>query len=268
MSNKDQTPAHPSGGEIDNPEDNNVPESNDQSHSSARSGNASNNSDTELDELREEVHSIARQVVVTMEKVDARLKREDRVDCFESLVMDRHAVIAGNHLIALADRVSLLDKPLPDQPLWLSAEIRILTPEPEDIVDSSTAIGIAELNRLNQGDLMTAIEFRSDREDMFGLGWSDAEIEEPLVDTLHVATELGEDETITKHGMAVRVLKTFIKRHRRGFGRYFSGHRERSSAEIQAEIDVRMPYQMQWLRNELRQALEEEALRDEKPSTK
>jgi hypothetical protein len=67
--------------------------------------------------------------------------------------------------------------------------------------------------------------------------------------------------------MAVRVLKTFIKRHRRGFGRYFSGHRERSSAEIQAEIDVRMPYQMQWLRNELRQALEEEALRDEKPST-
>jgi hypothetical protein len=70
-----------------------------------------------------------------------------------------------------------------------------------------------------------------------------------------------EDGTATVPGMMVKCVKAILKGCPRAFGSYYAGKDSwpRDSAVVQAEIDYRMPEALNWLRVELKDALEYEA---------
>jgi hypothetical protein len=131
----------------------------------------------------------------------------------------------------------------------------------DTIVETEDAYDETEMNSLDCSDVRDAIEFDTELKATFGLAWIDEEVREPLHDALHLLHDLTKDGVATVPGTALRVLKVLLKGHPRGFGRYYSGTDPwpRASAKIQAEIDARMPDALDWLRYELKEALEQEA---------
>jgi hypothetical protein len=215
----------------------------------------------DLENAKAIVAIIARLTVHAMKDVDAWLEAEDRATSYEyeSLVMAVHADKIRDHSVALADRIANLGKPSNGRVLLTSGGVRILPPE--QISETKDAYDVAKLNKLDERDIRDAIEFNTELKDMFGLGWIDEEIGVPLRDALHLLCELLEDGVAIVPGTVVRVLKVLLKGHPRGFSRYYTGTDPwpRPSAEIQAEIDARMPDALDWLRYELKEALEQEA---------
>jgi hypothetical protein len=218
---------------------------------------------TKLDEKLESartklatIHSLADKA---MKEIDAWLEAEDRRSSHESVVMCVHADKIRSHSVALAERIAELGKPSTGRVLLLSGATRIL--DPEKIVETEHAYDEAKINTLDERDIRDAIEFDTELKDMFGFAWIDDEVRMPLHDALHLLHDLMEDGVANVPGTVVRVLKILLKGHPRGFGRYYSGSDPwpRPSAEIQAEIDARMPDALDWLRYELAEALEEEA---------
>jgi hypothetical protein len=106
-----------------------------------------------------------------------------------------------------------------------------------------------------------ALEFNTELKDMYGFAWIDDEVSVPLRDSLHQSLDMLEDGSATMLGMVVSAQKMLMKRHPRGFGRYYSGKDPwpRPAGEIQAEIDAAMPDALEWLRYELKESLEAEA---------
>jgi hypothetical protein len=215
----------------------------------------------DLEHAKAVVAIIARLTDHAMKELDAWLDADDRATSYEyeSLVMALHADKIRDHSVALADRIANLGKPSNGRVLLTSGGVRILAPE--QISETKDAYDVAKLNKLDERDIRDAIEFNTELKDMFGLGWIDEEIGVPLRDALHLLCELLEDGVAIVPGTVVRVMKILLKGHRRGFSKYYTGTDPwpRPSAEVQAEIDARMPDALDWLRYELEEALEEEA---------
>ena len=134
-------------------------------------------------------------------------------------------------------------------------------PEGNGMVETETAYGNERLARLSAGDVRNAIEFDTELKDTFGLAFVDEELREPLLQALECLQIEIEDGSATMPGIAVKVLKAFLKAYPRASARYYSGTDTwpRPSAVIQAEIDYRMPDALEWLRYELNEALRQEA---------
>jgi hypothetical protein len=217
--------------------------------------------DKELENAKATVVVIERLITHAMKEIDAWLEAEDRMSSHESVVMCVHADKVRRHSVALAGRIAELGKPSTGRVLLLSGASRIL--DPEKIVETQDAYDETKINTLDDRDIRDAIEFDTELKDMLGLAWIDDEARIPLHDALHLLHDLMEDGVANVPGTVVRVLKVLLKGHPRGFGRYYSGTDPwpRPSANIQAEIDARMPDALDWLQYELKEALEQEALR-------
>ncbi len=129
------------------------------------------------------------------------------------------------------------------------------------IAETKDAYDQARLDRLDCRDLRDAIEFDTELKDTFGVAWLDDEAREPLLNALERVQILIEDGGSTTAGIAVTALKILMKGHPRGFGRYYTGKDPwpLPSDVVQAEIDRRLPFALEWLRVELAEALSEEA---------
>ena len=215
--------------------------------------------DEKLESVRTKLTTIPSLADEAMKEIDAWLEAHGRMSSHEEVVMCVHAYKIRSHSVALAARIAELGKPSNGRVLLLSGGIRIL--DPEKIVETEHAYDEAKINTLNERDIRDAIEFDTELKDMFGLAWIDEELREPLHDALHQLHDLMEDGVANIPGTTVRALKVLLKGHPRGFGRYYSGSDPwpRPSAEIQAEIDARMPDALDWLRYELNEAFEQEA---------
>jgi hypothetical protein len=98
---------------------------------------------------------------------------------------------------------------------------------------------------------------------MFDLRFLDRELRRVIDPALESIADLHQYGRVTMPGLGVGVLKTALKNNA-AFDRYFQKPNEwpRPSAEVQAEIDNRMPDALQWLRRELEEALKKEKLSD------
>ncbi|XIA65699.1 hypothetical protein ACFIOY_05455 [Bradyrhizobium sp. TZ2] len=217
--------------------------------------------DKDLESAKDVVAIVVPLITHAMKEIDAWLKAKSRTTNYdyEWVVMAVHADKIRNHCIALADRVAGLSTPSDRRVLLLSGGARVL--DPEKISETSDAYDNNKLNNLDERDIRDAIEFNTELKDMFGLAWIDDEISEPLRDALQLLHEVIEDGAAIVPGTVVRVLKVLLKGHRRGFSRYYTGTDPwpRPSVQVQAEIDAQMPNALDWLRYELKEALEEEA---------
>ena len=133
-------------------------------------------------------------------------------------------------------------------------------PSSLEIVETRDAYDDKRLDRLNSRDIIDAVQFDTEFKDTFGFAWIDEEVRNPLADALEQLLVELEDAGATIPGIVVRVLKVVMKGHPRGFGRYYSGTDlwPRPSQVVQKEIDERLPDALNWLRFELKEALEEE----------
>lgn len=215
--------------------------------------------DKKLENAKATVDIIPRLITHGMKLIDAWLEAQDRMSSHESVVICVHADKIRSHSVALAERITDLDKPSAGRVLLLSGGLRVL--DPERVVETKDAYDETKINNLDDRDIRDAIEFDTELKDMFGLAWIDDELREPLRDALHLVHNQMEDGNANVPGTVVKALKVLLKRHPRGFGRYYAGSDPwpRPSPEIQAEIDARMPDALDWLRYELKEALEEEA---------
>jgi hypothetical protein len=215
--------------------------------------------DKKLESAKATVVAIESIVAHAMKEIDAWLEAKGRRSSHESVVMGEHAHRIRIHSAALAERIAELGRPSGGRVLLMSGAIRIRNPD--TIVETEYAYDETKMNSLSCRDVRDAIEFDSELKDTFGLASIDEEVRKPLHDALHLLHDLMEDGVATVPGMALRVLKVVLKGHPRGFGRYYTGTDPwpRPSAEIQAEIDARMPDALDWLRYELKEAFEQEA---------
>jgi hypothetical protein len=211
----------------------------------------------ELEEVLAKLQIIKPTVDEAMKVIDSWLKPRDRQDSFESLVMDDHAFRLCDHAAALVKRVSELGTPLPDRTLGLSDGTRILNVE-HVVVESELAYDQEKINALDERDIRDALEFDSELKDMFGFAWIDDEARGLLRDALNQMEYMLEDGVATTRGVTVSQLKLLMKQFPRGFGRYYSGNDPfpRPAAQVQAEIDTAMPHALEYLRFELKEALE------------
>jgi hypothetical protein len=155
----------------------------------------------------------------------------------------------------LAKAVSLVSQIDP----WVdAAEVRAAETE---LVESNYTYGQEQLNQLDERDIYDAAQFESELKDMFGFSWVDDEVREALVAALVCLHDMLEDASATTAGICVTTIKTLMKGHLRGFGRYYNGVDPwpRPSAVVQDDIDTRMPEALRWLRCELAEALKWEA---------
>ena len=128
------------------------------------------------------------------------------------------------------------------------------------VAESPHAYDDRKIDKLTARDIRDAVEFDTEFKDTFGFVWIDEEVRNPLADALEQLLVELQDAGATIPGIVVRVLKVFMMRHLRGFGRYYSGTDPwpRPSQVVQKEIDERLPDALDWLRFELKEALEEE----------
>jgi hypothetical protein len=217
--------------------------------------------DEELESASAKLASINLLAHAAMKEIDAWLDEKGQGLSFEATVMSVHARRLHRHSAALAERIAGLATPLPDRLLLLSGSTRILSFDPDKVVETEDAYNQDKINTLSARDIRDAIEFDSELKDMFGFAWLDDEVRIPLADSLHLLLDMLEDAVANVPGMVVSALKILIKGHPRGFGRYYPGKDPwpRPSVEIRAEIDAQMPDALDWLRYELKEALEEEA---------
>jgi hypothetical protein len=152
-----------------------------------------------------------------------------------------------------------------DDPDIIDAAMAATTSDEESdspviLVESSYAYDLEALKSLDERDIFDAMQFETELKGMFGLIWIDDELRDPLEAALEQFHEMLEEGSATVPGMFATSLKVFLKGHLRAFGRYYTGKDPwpRPSAVVQAEIDQRMPYALNWLRVELEEALEEE----------
>lgn len=215
--------------------------------------------DKELENAKATLDIIPRLITHAMNLIDGWLEAQDRMTSQDSVVMCVHADRIRCHSIALAERIADLNKPSTGRVLLLSDGLRVLGPE--CVIETKDAYDEAKISTLDDRDIRDAIEFDTELKDMFGLAWIDDELRIPLHDALHVLHDQMEDGVANIPGTVVKALKALLKRHPRGFGRYYTGTDRwpRPSAEVQAEIDNRMPDALDWLRYELNEALEQEA---------
>jgi len=211
----------------------------------------------ELEYVRSIIAIIGRIVTLLMAKVDEWLLANHRD--YERVVMCIHASKIIDHATALAECIAHLDTPSERKVLLLSGGSRIGSTN--KIVETEDAYDEERLNDLDKRDIQDAIEFETERKDMFGLAWMDEELRVPLSDALQVIHEEMERNATNVAATSVKALKALLKGHSRGFAHYYTGADRwpRPSAEIQAEIDAQMPDALEWLRYELKEALEEEA---------
>jgi hypothetical protein len=203
------------------------------------------------------LHSIKPLVDEVFKQVEAWLEANGRSPYEAWGVVFQHAKGSRVHSAAMAQRIHELGSPpAPVAPNGIGNP-----PEVHVIAETDLSYDEDQLDRLTSRDLRDAIEFDSEFKDTFGLSRVDEEIRVPLNDAMELLLTMLEDGTATVPGMMVKAIKVILKGCPRAFGSYYAGKDSwpRDSAVVQAEIDYRMPEALNWLRVELKEALEWEA---------
>lgn len=195
-----------------------------------------------------------------IEKLE-RLRDEYRADRDRWDVVFVHADRLKEHAAAIQERLHALGSPAIAS-LFSPEDVDIgRIPNPNELVEHSTAYHTEKIRSLNVRDIEDAIEFNTELRDTFGIAVSDEEVDTALTAAMLKLLEELEGGSASVPGLVILVLKALMKAHPRAFGRYYTGVESwpRPSAVVQAEIDTRMPDALSWLRFELHEALDVEA---------
>jgi hypothetical protein len=191
--------------------------------------------------------------------VDAWIEAKDKNECREWDVISVHIERLSNRVAVLKDRI--VDLRSPFNPRLFKRDWSEAFLGKGKIIETGDAYDEERLNRLCARDVRDASEFGSEMRDMFGFASMDEELDTPLTAALECLLIELEDARATVPGSLVKAMKVLFKGHPRCFGRYYTGTDTwpRPSAVVQAEIDIRMPEALRWLRYELSEAIEWEA---------
>lgn len=129
------------------------------------------------------------------------------------------------------------------------------------VIDSDDAYDDERLRLFDRREVEDLLEFETEFKATIGVTWIDEEGRRPVEDAFKLALELHEDGNVTALGMVAMAIKTLLKGHLRGFGRYYTGGPDpwpRPSALVKEELDAEMPFALEWLRTELQESLEKE----------
>lgn len=117
------------------------------------------------------------------------------------------------------------------------------------------------LEKASFRDVQDAADFQTELQQMFNLRRIDADLDRTLLPALNAYIAAAESRLATPEGCFIIALKTLLHQHP-AFHKFVAGPVEvypRPSAVVQADIDDLQPYYVRCLKEELAEALSQEA---------
>jgi hypothetical protein len=163
-----------------------------------------------------------------------------------------HIANIQEHAIGIQDELAFINDP-PGRSQKSSVAVSCVDGE------GANPLGEEELLQLDEREVYDAFQFETELREMFGFHFIDGELDSALLPAMNLVVEKA--DVATKEGLAIAALRKLIQSHPRAFGHYFAGSDRpypRSSKEVQAEIDAKLPTYIAHLQEELEEAIEDE----------